>query len=201
MWPLRVAQEQLNFKFNTQAVLGQVFTPAECRLIIDIGTKKFERMPAQTRNGTNTDNNPLEGSGRKGHVSWIGTDEEYHWIYQRCTAAVQQVNYHDWQFDLDNIDTLQFSMYDTLGDHYDWHIDNLLQNSTYRKLSFSIQLSHVNSYDGGDLEFFTGKDPLKAPRDQGSFIAFPSLITHRVTPVTRGQRYSLVGWVNGPKFR
>jgi len=32
-------------------------------------------------------------------------------------------------------------------------------------------------------------------------IVFPSHVLHRVTPVTRGVRRSLVGWIGGPHPR
>ena len=38
-------------------------------------------------------------------------------------------------------------------------------------------------------------------REQGSIIIFPSFVYHQVTPVTRGLRQSLVGWIAGPTFR
>jgi predicted 2-oxoglutarate/Fe(II)-dependent dioxygenase YbiX len=42
---------------------------------------------------------------------------------------------------------------------------------------------------------------VQAPTHQGSLVAFPSFMTHRVTPVTRGLRWSLVTWLEGPPFR
>jgi len=32
-------------------------------------------------------------------------------------------------------------------------------------------------------------------------IFFPSYTLHEVTPVTKGTRYTLVGWVHGPAFK
>lgn len=85
--------------------------------------------------------------------------------------------------------------------HYDWHIDLGIGATSRRKLSASIQLSPAEAYDGGDLEFhLSGLDRDKM-RQQGTLIAFPSFLEHRVTPVTRGERYSLVVWVDGPPYR
>jgi PKHD-type hydroxylase len=64
-----------------------------------------------------------------------------------------------------------------------------------------VQLSAADVYEGGDLEFhLSGLDRTRMRR-QGTLIAFPSFHEHRVTPVTRGQRFSLVAWVDGPPFR
>jgi len=85
--------------------------------------------------------------------------------------------------------------------HYDWHIDLGTGRFSRRKLSLSVQLSAADAYEGGDLEFhLSGLDHVKM-RQQGTLIAFPSFLEHRVTPVTRGERFSLVGWVDGPPYR
>ena len=95
--------------------------------------------------------------------------------------------------------------------HYDWHIDitpdrlkqNPGQDSVYdRKLSVTLLLSHPDDYEGGNLELITSL-PTDAEkyRQQGSAVVFPSFIGHRVTPVTKGKRYSLVAWLEGPKFQ
>jgi PKHD-type hydroxylase len=203
-WPLRTANEQRAINFNTHAVLGGVFTAAECRTIIELGTKRFPVVDADLAGSTAGVKPPSNSETiRKGHVSWINPeDAEVAWIYQRCTAAVLQVNNFDWQFDLDYITPLQFTCYDQIGDHYNWHTDTGLNiDVSYRKLSFSIQLSHPHAYEGGELELSIGPEATQMPREQGIFVAFPSMITHRVRPITRGERYSLVGWVSGPRFR
>lgn len=81
-----------------------------------------------------------------------------------------------------------------------------------RKLSVSINLSDSDDYEGGDMEFtdlprtkqdkelntWTNKELF---RQKGTVIVFPSFIRHRVTPVTKGTRYSAVAWINGPPLR
>ena len=69
-----------------------------------------------------------------------------------------------------------------------------------RKLSLSVQLSDGADYDGGDLRF-PGPTDEPAPRERGALIAFPSFVTHRVEPVTRAERLSLVSWISGRPFR
>ncbi len=83
--------------------------------------------------------------------------------------------------------------------HYDWHFDygNAFSN---RKISFSIQLSDPSEYDGGHLEI-AGVKHEETMRKKGTLILFPSYVRHRVTPITRGTRYCIVGWVHGPHFR
>jgi hypothetical protein len=72
-----------------------------------------------------------------------------------------------------------------------------------RKLSFSLQLSDPDTYEGGDFQI-RGEDGhvdealWRTMRQKGSFLIFPGVIPHRVTTVTAGERRSLVGWVLGP---
>ena len=49
---------------------------------------------------------------------------------------------------------------------------------------------------GGTTQIVTQKEA----NAKGTVIVFPSAILHRVTPVTKGARYSLVQWYNGPDF-
>ena len=83
---------------------------------------------------------------------------------------------------------------------YDWHTD-FAGITPRRKLSISVQLSRPEDYDGGDLELLFTSSPYKAARERGKFIVFPSFCLHRVTPVTRGTRWSLVAWVLGTRWR
>jgi PKHD-type hydroxylase len=201
MWTLRTPEEQKTQRFQFFAPLAQVFTPQECAQIIQLGTEKFPMIDAEVR-GSDIKNQTVDSKIRAGQVSWFNPkDASTHWIYQRITAAVNQVNGNEWQFDLDFIEPLQFTCYTVNGDKYESHIDNLIEGSTYRKLSFSVQLSEPGDYEGAELQFIVGPDDIVAPKFQGCFVAFPSIITHRVSPITQGKRYSLVGWVCGPKFR
>ena len=63
----------------------------------------------------------------------------------------------------------------------------------------SVQLSDENTYEGGDLILHFGGEHFTSPRVKGSVIVFDSRLTHEVTPITRGERYSLVKWFHGDK--
>ena len=71
-----------------------------------------------------------------------------------------------------------------------------------RKLSLSLQLPEPDAYEGGNFEARAADGSVDAEfwarmRQRGSLIIFPAAVVHRVTPVTRGERRSLVGWVLG----
>jgi hypothetical protein len=98
---------------------------------------------------------------------------------------------------LAHTEPVQLSEYQ-VGDEYDWHLDLGPGPASRRKLSLSVQLTEPNEYEGGDLEI-KGVHNIPALRKRGSVIIFPSFLLHRVTPVTRGVRRSLVAWVPGEK--
>jgi PKHD-type hydroxylase len=139
---------------------------------------------------------------RNSNIAFIrSSDESNKWIFQRITSAVIDINQQFWHFDLSRIETLQYSEYN-IGQFYKEHIDMMYQspNRAVRKLSFSIQLTDPDEYEGGDVLI---KPSSNAPihRNKGTISFFPSYISHEVTPVTKGTRHALVGWVTGPAFK
>lgn len=130
------------------------------------------------------------------------SDAENAWIFERITDVILHINKEFWNFDLTRIETLQYSIYDE-GQFYKKHVDSLYTspNNIVRKLSFSILLSDVSEYEGGDLLIYTHEKPESPPKEKGTIIFFPSYTLHEVTEVTRGTRRALVGWVTGPAFK
>jgi PKHD-type hydroxylase len=188
----------LNPKINEYwAYLDNVFSAEECQQIIALGTK-LETYQAEI-----TKNTSIELEIRKNKVGFFNSsDKDNTWIYQRITDATTNINRQFFNYDLDYIELLQFTVYDQLNDHYIAHMDSIMPLSVHnRKLSFSLQLSAADAYQGCDLEIFRNGEYQPATRTQGSMIFFPSFILHKVTPLTRGKRHSLVGWVCGPNFK
>ena len=72
-----------------------------------------------------------------------------------------------------------------------------VNNEKTRKLSMSIILN--DDYEGGEFEFYGHKKSIKPTK--GTVIVFPSYMVHRVKPVTKGIRYSVVAWFCGEPFR
>jgi len=90
------------------------------------------------------------------------------------------------------------------GEHYNWHVDTIdeVQSGLIRKLSFTIQLSSPEEYSGGELQFLDdGNHTFFAPKEKGTIIIFDSRMRHRVRKVKSGTRKSIVGWVEGPRWK
>lgn len=134
-----------------------------------------------------------------------------HWVGALASHFALQAN-QVWGLDVVGLGTLTVIRYDA-GDHFNWHIDtNAYRAMSYpglgdeldRKVSVSVNLSDPADYDGGDMEFVNGLGQTALGPDlrtRGSVVVFPSTVGHRVTPVTRGSRYALVGWMVGPSLR
>lgn len=141
---------------------------------------------------------------RSSTISWISVDEDSEYLYRKITDIVLELNTRFYKFDLVEMETLQYTEYDSATkDFYRSHSDDGYNFNLFRKLSLSIQLSDANSYEGGDLLFYRNQinEPVIAPKSKGTIIMFPSFVVHEVTPVTSGVRKSLVTWIQGPRFR
>ena len=172
-----------------------IFSPEECEQII----KQFSD---KTTTAT-TVGNIINGEVRKSDISWVNSKEqENSWIYRRCTDAITNINNTHFHYDLTFIENMQFTVYKSSDSaFYGKHIDCLYNSGVFRKLSFTILLNDPATYQGGELNFHYEHYPIPAPQKVGAMVAFPSHTLHEVLPVTEGTRYSLVGWVCGPRFK
>ena len=169
------------------------FTPAELDAIIRLG----EQME-MTKGVTGGGNTP---EVRDSFVSWLYPNDVTAWVFERMAGIVTAMNHEFFGFDLTGLlQGLQFTKYTAPGQHYTWHCDRG-GGMGVRKMSVSLLLSDPDDYDGGDLQFKFGEEEQTAERERGIMTLFPSWSLHRVTPVTRGTRYSLVAWTSGPPFK
>jgi len=153
---------------------------------------------------------------RDSSVVWMND----RWIYKEIHPYVNQANLDaGWNFNWDWSESCQFTKYKP-GQYYDWHCDSWERpykekgptQGKIRKLSVTVSLSDEKDYEGGELEFdFRQYDPDKHKKrrtdvckhilPKGSIVVFPSFVWHRVKPVKKGIRYSLVLWNLGHPFR
>lgn len=180
---------------HTWAFYKQAFSKEECEEIIKIGKS------LDVTDGTVTQKELKKTEIRNSKISWIFPTDDTAWIFQRLTSYIMHLNEKYFQFDLYGLNEgLQFTNYVAPAGHYDTHVDNQF-NMPVRKLSISVQLSDPSEYEGGNLEFILGGDPFVTDKEQGMLYAFPSYTLHKVTPVTKGERNSLVCWITGPSFK
>jgi PKHD-type hydroxylase len=174
------------------AVFTTVFSASE------LDTLEKQAAQAREPGGTGGERDAL----RRSNVRWLNFEPANIWVYQRLASLVATANAKHFRFDLTGLgEAAQLARYEASNEgHYDWHQD--FGTPISRKLSITVQLSDPSTYEGGDLQIFrVAGNEQSAPRERGTAIVFPAYQLHRVTPVTRGARHSLVAWVSGPAFR
>ena len=139
------------------------------------------------------------------------------------------INLKTWHLIEDFAEQYKFSINDMVGcqvmkyensGKFVWHTDGYEPTDV---LSMSIQLSHPQDYEGGDFQFGRHKNgntqqnateaydnyeknqdnisPIMTfPRDIGTVWIYNSFLYHRVTPITKGARYSMTNWFHGEKL-
>lgn len=138
---------------------------------------------------------------RRSQVSWMSNTPDTKWVFSTLANIASDMNAQHYGFDLTGFgEPLQLTNYDQ-AEHgmYGWHRD--CAKGISRKLSMVVQLSDPADYEGGNLQVFTGPQPISVRKQRGLVTIFPSYVLHQVTPVTQGNRQSLVAWVSGPAFK
>lgn len=189
VWPFELDKVE-EWAFNEE-----ILTKEDCEKIIELG-KKAHLEKAKVF-GDDIDLTTIRDS----YVSWLYPNVELQPYYRRLTDFITDLNNRYFKFDLYGfIEGLQFTYYKAPGGFYGKHLDRGLNGLT-RKLSFVIQLSDPAEYEGGELLLHLGAEPTKIKKKRGYMAVFPSYSLHEVSPVTKGERYSLVGWITGPQFK
>jgi PKHD-type hydroxylase len=165
----------------------------------------------------------LNKDKRNSQNTWVPSS---HWLGGFMWHYIERANRENFLYDLRCIDgeSMQYTQYGP-GQFYGWHNDSGLachykpvtvgnrtegraqdfveeNTELVRKLSFVLQLSNPDDYEGGNLQLLdeSGKSYF-APRKRGCIILFDSRTQHRVLPVKSGLRKSIVGWTVGPRWK
>ncbi len=176
---------------------GPIFTPEQCQLIINAGRSE----PVQNGQIGGGNAGVVDTKKRTSHISWIPFNKMPE-MYSTLEQIVNKTNNNHFGFDGIKItEQAQYTEYPA-GGFYDWHIDsdiNGINEPPVRKISMTCLLSHESEFEGGGLELMS--DGKIARPKQGQAIFFASYIRHRVIPITKGIRKSLVMWFGGPSFK
>jgi len=176
-----------------------LFSPKQCQMIIEAGRAQPKQNAsvgmAKEKGGI------VDTETRTSHISWIPFSKMTE-MYKDIEKIMKATNGNHFGFDDVQITELaQYTEYPS-GGFYDWHMDsdlNFTHEPPVRKISMTCLLSHESEFEGGELEI--EKEDNKVKLVQGQAVFFASFIRHRVAPVTRGVRKSLVMWFGGPPLR
>ena len=177
-----------------------IFTPEQCKMIIDAGRSE-PKQEASVGSGKGIKGGVVDTKTRTSHISWIPF-KKMNDMYKDIERIMKTTNGNHFGFDgMTLTEPAQYTEYPE-GGFYDWHVDNdvnMVHEPPVRKISMTCLLSPENEFEGGDLELMSeGKI---AKLKQGHAVFFASFIRHRVTPVIRGKRNSLVMWFGGTPFK
>lgn len=146
--------------------------------------------------------NDLNVEARDSDVSFLVPDDNTRWVFDRLGEIIPRVNYDLFLFDIDGIQSLQYTIYKD-DQFYDWHQDAGEDYDNYvRKFSGSVMLSDPDEYEGGELDIIATGSPDRITTvkpEKGHIAFFSATMPHRVRPVTKGVRKSLVFWVMGKR--
>lgn len=189
-----------------------IYSNKECDKIIKTA-EKFKSKKGTINKGKKKPGTSLDI--RNSNVVWLNEQ----WIFDLILPQLQAANTNaGWNHQFDYMEPAQFTIYKK-NQFYDWHIDAFTKpydkpqdpnfHGKMRKLSCTLQLSDASEYEGGELEFYNGHPDKKKSEftvakealKKGTLIVFPSYVFHRVKPVTKGTRKSLVLWTIGHPFR
>jgi len=176
-----------------------LFTPEQCQMVIDAGRRQ-KPQKAQVGMGRKPEGG-LDTKKRVTTIGWIPF-KEMQPMYNQINEFIQKANRNHFGFeDIQITEQAQFTEYPE-GGFYDWHMDtdvNMTHEPPVRKISMTLLLSPENQFEGGDLELMAPGKRVKLK--QGHAIVFASFLHHRVAPVIRGVRQSLVMWFGGEPFK
>jgi PKHD-type hydroxylase len=176
---------------------GQGFSNEECDSVLQLGElAEFKRAAV----GNNVTNDKV----RDTKIIWIEPSPDTFWIFDRMNELCGKINFDKFQLDLKQFDGFQYTKYD-VNAHYDWHNDtiNMPTNGLFRKLSFVLMLTDPSEFEGGELLLNIDGNAERCHTvafNRGDLAVFYPHIPHKVTPVTKGTRVTLVTWALGPKL-
>ena len=176
-----------------------LFSPKQCQMIIEAGRAqpKENASVGQAREKGGI----VDTKTRTSHISWIPFSKMPE-MYKDIEKIMKATNNNHFGFDgMQITEMAQYTEYPS-GGFYDWHMDsdvNFAHEPPVRKISMTLLLNDPSEVEGGHLEI--GQPGKYGELKQGHAICFASFINHRVQPVKRGLRQSLVVWFGGKPFR
>ena len=205
---------------NEWFVFTDVIDNKTCNKLNRLGSKQWETAGIDIKKGTTdkerkTGRKPKVGVDKKTRITDVAWTNDQ-WVYDTIWPFMMQANEQaGWKYEIKSAESSQLTRYKK-GGFYNFHRDgngchmvkynnptNAFMHGHVRKLSMTVLLNQ--SFEGGDFEFTSyGKEECTitpVEMSQGDVVVFPSWMEHRIAPITKGIRYSLVTWFLGPPFK
>jgi PKHD-type hydroxylase len=176
------------------------FTKEECDKIVNMLNDIY---PASASVGGTKDTSKVSRKIRSAEIYVLDRDEENRWVYDKVAAIISFVNKYYFDFDITGItheiQLIEYRSDEEIKGHYDWHVDCGPGEPATRKISFTAQLTNPEDYEGCELVINNHGTEVVGTKERGSIHLFPSYMTHKVTPITKGVRHALVIWIHGTR--
>lgn len=170
-------------------VLNQVFSESECKKIID-SKGEFIKSP-QEMNDKKYNIIPDESNNTFGHTNFpywhLEISDENEWFFEKVRECIDMVNMKFFKFENQGLWNSGIKEYSN-GNGCSWHHDDM---SRGKRLGISILLNKPEK--GGEIEIFNG-EKVSIDLEVGEIVIFPAFFFHRIKPVYKGTRTSLVSW-------
>jgi len=136
--------------------------------------------------------------GKFYHVPFLPMGELLHRWMWNCQRINQEVFGYDlyWNF---AIDRMNYNIYE-VGDEYGWHTDESTEWASDMKLTCLLNLSE-EPYEGGEFHTITFGENSRMKFEPGMGMVCPSVLAHKVSPITEGKRTTLTYWALGPAWK
>lgn len=169
--------------------LPRLFSYSECQEIIALADERERVQDQYYQYGE------IRGASQ---ICWVEPDTAPDWLRERIAETFRE-SAAAFDFDISGeLEDFKLMKYRS-GNRIGWHVDCGGGNSATRKLTFTALLSQPGTFEGGVLT--VPGHVREMHRDIGDVVIFPSFLSHKVTSLTRGTRYSLIAWAHGPRFR
>jgi predicted 2-oxoglutarate/Fe(II)-dependent dioxygenase YbiX len=184
----------------TYKTVSSFLTKEECDLLLDFSLKNLKLKAAELA-AMNETSNTYDDKSRKSNIAWHQYYETFPFLYEKLSKVlIDEINVKG--FDLDYLASpFQFTEY-KVGDYFHWHRDSVANIVTQEERYCSMVIQLNDDYEGGDLQLKLENDntQILVEKGIGNLIIFLSNLEHRVTDVTKGNRYTLVNWVGLKKI-
>ena len=195
------------WKSYTVQTTEPVLTPQQCDEVIRLGQTAPDQAGQVGQDVLEKSSDSYSPAGtfdkkkRLCTISWIPFSQANE-MYRKIEGWVVNTNNNHFGFNgIQITEPAQYTEYPT-GGFYNWHMDSdidMKHMPPVRKISMTLLLSDPKDFEGGELELIDNKKQPNLKR--GYAVFFASFIRHRIKPVTKGNRKSLVMWFGGPPFR
>ena len=178
-----------------------VLNPQQCDELIRIGQSEPQIKGKTSMNDADSQ------KYRKSTISWIPFTKAVP-LYKVISQWVERINNNSFGFDTIQLtEAGQYAEY-SKGGFYNWHMDSSTKMITMppvRKISMTLLLNDPKEFEGGYLQIFCDNlldsEKSKIKIERGYAVFFASFLLHRVTPITKGNRKSLVMWFGGTPLK